>query len=449
MKLTAVITEYNPFHNGHIYHLKQARKMTDSDGVIVIMSGNFVQRGTPAIFDKWHRTKMALLNGADLVIELPCAYAISSAESFAFGAVSIINSLNAIQNLVFGSETGDIQSLQSIAKLLYEVDFVDVKNPRGIENYKISSNDNLSSANNKYHFIQEYKHHLQASLNDGLSYPKARWNALSKTLHSSSTINTNTGYDELNLQHFNQANNILGIEYIKSLYRLNSSIKANCIKRMGGSYNSATIDGEYSSATAIRNHILHGNHCNIPISNMLQSAIPENLYDIYKNASPVNEEALYPYILYELWSKSPEDLQHIEGISEGLHHRIIKCSEYSNNYDELIENIKTKRYTRTRIQRALLSIFLNINKEFTQQIYSSGNDVYARILGANEKGRAIIKHIKTTSQIPIITNVNKFVPSSDNMKNLMELEHRADNLYTLLQSNPTCGTNKTHQPIIL
>ncbi len=419
MKLTAIIAEYNPLHNGHIHHINLSKKLTSADGIIVIMSGNFVQRGTPAIYNKWIRTQMALLCGADLVIELPSAYAIASAEHFSFGAISIIHGLYKVQDIVFGSETDDIHKLDKIANFLYQLEY----NQKNIDIQQLS----------KYQDMMKY------FLNTGMSYPKARSNALNKVLHI-----------ETDFLYKNSSNDILGIEYIKSIRRLNSHIKTYSIKRQGSNYHSTAIKNEvqhFSSANAIRKQLLS----TIDDDNFykIKDSIPAALHDIYQNTVVTSEQSLYPYILYKLWSEDVNSLKNISEISEGLENRIIQSSIHSTDYNDLIDKIKTKRYTRTRIQRALLNIVLNLKKEDIHEIYKTNQHIYARILGANQKGRHIIKYLKNYSNIPIITNINKFIPYSNYMQQLIEFDHRTNDLYTLLSNNPSKGENQKHPPILM
>ncbi|MGL5084152.1 MAG: tRNA(Met) cytidine acetate ligase, partial [Clostridium sp.] len=209
MNITGIITEYNPFHNGHLYHLDSAKSRTSSDGIICIMSGNFMQRGEAAMVDKFERTKMAIENGVDLVLELPTFYALSSAEQFAKGSVSILNSLGVVNNIFFGSECGNVDDLIKIAKVLV-------------------------------HEPLEFKEELKINLDKGLTFAKSREISLVKLLK-----------DENLSQILQNSNNILGIEYIKALLTLNSEISPLTLKREGASYNDKTLSSQFASATSI------------------------------------------------------------------------------------------------------------------------------------------------------------------------------------------------------
>lgn len=213
MNITGIITEYNPFHSGHLYHLNSAKEITNCDGVICIMSGNFIQRGAPAIIDKWARAEMAIENGVDLVIELPSFYALSSAEIFAKGSVTILDSLGVVNSIFFGSESGNIEELINISKILaYEP--------------------------------LEFKNLLKSNLKKGITYAKARENSLKE-------FTNNIDISKI----LNNSNNILGIEYIKTLIRLNSNINPLTLTRVGGTYNDKTLNNDFSSATSIRESI--------------------------------------------------------------------------------------------------------------------------------------------------------------------------------------------------
>ena len=214
MNICGIVAEYNPFHNGHVYHIEETKKITECDGIVAIMSGNFIQRGVPALFDKWTRTKMALKNGVDLVIELPSYYATSSAEYFAQGSVALLDGLGVVKNISFGSNTTDIDALKRIANVLY-----------------------LEPEN--------YKKLLQSELKRGVSYPIARSNALKNFLKKE--------YDAKYIADILlDSNNILGIEYLKALLYSNSQIKPVVVERKGSTYNSTEVIDNICSATAIR-----------------------------------------------------------------------------------------------------------------------------------------------------------------------------------------------------
>ncbi|OOP73937.1 nucleotidyltransferase [Clostridium beijerinckii] len=358
--LTGIITEYNPFHKGHEYHLSKAKSDTNADGIVCVMSGNFMQRGIPAIIDKWRRAEMAIKNGVDLVLELPLVYSISSAEHFAFGSVSLLNSLGVIDHLYFGSEEGNVSILEDIAKVL-------VSEPL------------------------RYKKLLKDNLDLGLPFHLSRANALKDYLNSNKLLDT-----------ISNSNNILGIEYIKSLIRLNSSIVPKTIKREGSLYNDINISALFASATSIRKHLKEKS------LNDLTDIIPKASYDILLDLSSskypfIFEEDTFKYIKYKLLTNE-RSLSNLPDVSEGIDNKILKEILRSNSLNELILNSKSKRYTYTRISRILLQSFLNL-EDFDLLNLSKSPVPYARVLAFNSTGQRILKSIKTNSSINLITKV--------------------------------------------
>lgn len=403
MNLTGIITEYNPFHNGHLLHLNAAKTHNNSDGIICIMSGNFVQRGEAALLDKWSRTQMALENGVDLVIELPTYYAVSSAENFAFGSIAILNSLNCVNDIFFGSECGDVNELKKIANILtYE--------------------------------SNEYKGILKYYLKKGLSFPSARENALFKILNSSNLDLKNT---------LSSSNNILGIEYIKALIKLDSSISPKTFKREGSNYNDVELNSCYSSATSIRKSLEQSSN-NI---NLVKDYLPINSTNIL-NQKFLNSEyfskdkILYNLIKYKLITNCV-NFNNLSDVSEGIENKILKEIYYSKDLNDLILRCKSKRYTYTKLSRLLIKIFIgfeNYNEEDLKDI----NNLYCRVLGFNSKGRDILKIIKQTSTIPIITNVGKY-PNNK----LLELDIQATRAYSILDNKLDSNADFFNQPVIL
>ena len=355
-----VIAEYNPFHNGHLHHLEKSIEITNSDFVVAIMSGNMVQRSEPAILDKWARTEMALKSGVDLVIELPTAFATSAAEDFAYGSIKILKELKIIDFLSFGSAHGEIDDLETIADI----------------------------------FIQEpedFVEYIETSLHDGVSYPKAISNA----------INSYTGTDRYS-KILSDPNNVLGIEYIKQIKKQNFSITAITIKRNGETHNSLR-NTEFASGTAIRNAIKN----NEDISSM----VPYNTFEVLKQNEEfinINDLAEYEQILfYKIRKISLNDLANIQDVTEGLENRIKKAAYISNDYNALIDNIKTKRYTESKIRRILLNILLDITKK-DMEIFKKSRP-YMRVLGFNNRGKALISEIAAANpKLDIIISVSSF-----------------------------------------
>lgn len=366
MKTVGLIAEYNPFHNGHKYHMEEAKKLTNADYVVVVMSGDFTQRGCPAIMDKFVRAHMALAEGADLVIELPAVYATASAEYFALGAVSILDRLGCVDALVFGSESWDSCSFNQIAEFL-------VNEP------------------------EPYQAILKEKLSLGLSYPSARIQALQE---SCSVPKTELG------MLLTEPNNILALEYLKALKKLDSSIAPFAIKRMGSYYYEEKITSAYSSATSIRKALLQNR---IPLT-ALRSQIPENSFPIFCRAlesiSPISLDDFSGYGAYALLSHETE-LEDIFDIDPFLANRIRKNMEQYTSLSAFADLLKTKAYTHTRITRALCHLLLQIKTADMEYYINHGICSYARVLGFRKASSPLLSAIKKASSLPLITKPAK------------------------------------------
>ena len=373
MKIVGLIAEYNPFHNGHQYHIEKAKEITSADAVIVVMSGNFVQRGTPAIMPKHLRTEMALKAGASLVLELPVCYATGTAEQFAYGAVSILNSLGCVDAICFGSECGDINVLNELAEIL--------------------CNEPV-----------EYKEALQNHLRNGLSFPLARQKAIEE-LYPSQEFS----------KILEQPNNILGIEYLKALHRLNSNIGAYTIQRISSQYHDVDLQEQFSSATALRQVI--GQNC---LDN-LTGQIPITSVDIfeknYQKRYPIYTNDFSLLLKYRLLNESKTSLKEYADVSEELANRI--CKEINNfvSFDQFCELLKTKEVTYSRISRALLHILLGIRKTDNTDIQ------YARVLGFRKDDSNVLTEIKNKTSIPLVTKITQLNDA------LLDIDISASNLY--------------------
>ncbi|MBR1737998.1 MAG: nucleotidyltransferase [Firmicutes bacterium] len=357
---TGIIAEYNPFHNGHKYHISQTKRITDAENIIVVMSGNFVQRGEPAIVNKYLRTKAALLNGADMVIELPTVYSTGSADVFAYGSISLLNSSGIIDNISFGSETGDTKPFLSAADIL-------CKEP-------------LS-----------FKSALKEELSSGISYPKARTNALSKQL----------GTD---CSYLSSANNILALEYIKALMTLNSHIKPYTIARISASYHSEDITGSISSASAVRKAISELSFDEL--KKTLSLCIPDNYLNSLLSEISSYRPTLDSYsdiLSYILCTKPPEYISSIADVTEGLENRI-KNNYTSSDITTLLSALKTKRYALSKLRRAILHIILSIKKT---DVSLSSPPPYIRVLGIRKDKSYLLSLLAKHSSLPIVTNVAK------------------------------------------
>lgn len=389
-KVLGIIAEYNPFHNGHLFHLNESKKLTGSSYTVAIMSGNFAQRGNTSIIDKWSKAKSAIECGVDLVVELPVLYSTSSAENFAEGAIKILDSLKVVDYLSFGAETADINLLNNIATVLNE-------EPK------------------------EYKSLLSEELKKGLSYPKARENALMIYL------NDIKKYSNV----LSSPNNILGIEYIKALKKYNSIIQPIAMPRHESGHNDLNYHGNIASSTAIRN-ITKNNGFDI-----LRKLMPEpsytNLIKNIKVGHMVPDLSVFEKeIIFNLRKMSIYDISQLPDVSEGLEFAIKNAANSCNSLVELLNIIKSKRYTQTRIQRILLYSLLGITKK--DIAISKKTQPYVRVLGFNEKGKYLISEVaKANPKLNIITSVKKFTDKNlnRNLKSMLEKDIWATDVYTI------------------
>ncbi|HEY9062325.1 MAG TPA: nucleotidyltransferase [Pseudobacteroides sp.] len=419
MTVLGLIVEYNPFHNGHKYHMEEAQKLTNADFTVCIMSGNFIQRGEPAIVNKWARSRMALMSGADLVIELPTVYSMASAEYFAYGAVKLLDSLGIVDYICFGSESGNIEDLELIADVL-------INEPEAFKSY------------------------LQKSLSEGHSYPLSREKALSMYF---------TNYlqnPDMILRTIASSNNILGIEYIKAVKRLNSNIKFQTIKRISNDYNSEEVSGSISSATAVRKFIGVNQSTN-SLAN-LESLVPTASFsalmdEFSAGRGPVFSHSFENYIIGLLRKMSLEEIKNLPYVSEGLENRIKKSAEDSGTLENLISGIATKRFTRTRIQRIIFSVLTGLTQNMFNSFNSYGGPQYVRILGFNTKGRVLLKRMKPHCTLPIITKTSQFKNSCNPMlRKMLQLESESTDLYVLGYKNPKfkkAGQDFTQNPVMI
>lgn len=386
--ILGIVSEYNPFHNGHLRHLNYSKDVTKSAFTICIMSGNFTQRGDTALIDKWTRAEMAIKQGIDLVIELPTLYATSSAENFAEGAIKILNSLGIVDYLSFGSELGELSPLNDIADILY-------KEPK------------------------EFSSLITKQLKSGLSYPKARELAISMY------FGTSKKYSSI----LENPNNILGIEYLKALKKYKSTIRPFTVKREYSDYNSKTIKNGFASSTAIREMISKQQNIHYVVPYETYELLEEKnkLGEIVPNLSVFEKE-----IIYNLRKMTVSEIAKLPDVSEGLEYRIKESANISNTLESLITNIKTKRYTRTRIQRILLYSLLGITEKDIN--ISKKTIPYIRVLGFNKHGKRIISAIAANNpKIKIIVSVKKFMETNtdNNLKTMIAKDILATNIYTL------------------
>ncbi len=425
LKICGIITEYNPFHNGHLYHLKKAKKISDADYVICIMNGNFMQRGYPALLDKWTRTKMALAAGVDLVIELPLIYGIRSAEYFASGAVNLLEKTGLISTIVFGSEDPDMHLLQKIANILLEEP-------------------------------PAYRVALKSLLASGINFPEARNQALVKYLTNCEKISNRQG--EKISEIINRPNNILAIEYLKSLLKLNSSIKAVSIKRYKTDYHAMETNEKIASATAIRKILKNNNISTLDKLNKVKPFVPHRTYQeielsYIKNNLILDETNFSAMLLSKIRTLTPAQLLTFAEVNNGLENRIVQQARKSGNYQDLIKKITTRAYTETRIKRNLLHILFNLTA--TQFSFFKNQDLYLRVLGIKKGREDLLSMLHKKSSLPLIINPAEYLRDI-NLNHPKPLERSlsydilSSDLYTLLR--PVKGDRQArkdfHTPLL-
>lgn len=382
MKIVGLITEYNPFHNGHLYHMQKAKEITGADSLIAVMSGNYVQRGTPAIMPKHLRAEVALEAGIPLVLELPVCYASGSAEYFADGAISLFEKLGCIDSICFGSECGDYYLLEKVAH-------VTADEP------------------------EAYKQTLQDALKQGLSFPLARQAALKAYFQDPSL-------DDI----LEQPNNILGIEYIKALYLRKSPIGAYTIRRKISGYHDKELSPGYSSASAIRRLLAFaGNSVHLASEEMydepglsevltrLEGQVPpsciRSLEETHRVRYPVYANDFSLLFRYRLLTETRESLAGYLDMTEELANRMINHANDFITFDQFCDLLKTRDMTYSRISRCLLHILLNIRTEDMTLYKEEGGCQYARVLGFSKDGAKLLTCIKRTSSVPLLTKLTQ------------------------------------------
>ena len=389
-RVLGIVGEYNPFHNGHLYHLQQSKKLTSSNYTVAVMSGNFTQRGSTALIDKWSRSEIAIRCGIDLVLELPTLYATSSAENFAEGSIKLLNSLKVVDYISFGAETSNIDILENLADVLY-------REPR------------------------EYKNILSHELGKGLSFPKARENALMLYLNDIRKY----------VNVLSSPNNILGVEYLKALKKYKSNIKPVSIARFETGYNDTNYTANIASATAIRNIVKNGGF------DILRRLLPDPSYSILmqniKQGHVIPDLSVFErQIIYNLRKMDVSEIAELPDVSEGLEFSLKKAANTCNNIVEFLNTVKSKRYTSTRIQRILVYCLLGITKK--DMLLSRKTNPYVRVLALNQRGKFLISEIaKANPKLEIITSVKRFVDnnSNKNLKLMLDKDIFATNVYTI------------------
>lgn len=379
MKAVGIIAEYNPLHNGHIYHIEESKKLAGKDAVVVAMSGNFVQHGEPAILDKWERTRLAIENGADVVIEIPAVFCAGNSMQYANAGVKILESLGIVEDIAFGSESGNVEELSTIAN-----------------NLKMYSDElNVEIAN-----IVRTK---------GCSFPAARELAYRKVVGSDCTINGLAG-----------SNDNLALSYLMANERLNPI----AIKRVGAGYNdSAAENAIYQSATGIRSMLLEGND--------VSEYMPTNVANALCQGKLTFSNKWLDTLKFSVMSMSPKDIDDCPSGGEGLGNKLKAEISQATSWDGLIKSVKSKRYTYSRISRLCIQIILGIRRNSM----NNSNPGYIRVLGLSAKGRELLSYAEKNEMctLPIITNVGRSVVKLDeDSKNQLEMDIHASDVYNLV-----------------
>lgn len=395
MSVIGIVCEFNPFHNGHKYLIDSIKK--DGDAVVCVMSGNFVQRGEPAIADKRIRAKTAFLCGADLVIELPVAFSVAGAQTFARGGIKLLDSLGVVDTLAFGSECGNVELLEKTANVIES---------------------------------EEVNKEIIEKLKTGETYASAREKAVRKIF----------GSDFADVLH--NPNDILAVEYISALNFLHSKIKPEAIKRICVSHDSAEAEGVFASASLIREKMKNGEN--------YKEFMPYNTFEILEKAvnegnAPADYAKLDIAILAFLRKATAEDFSDVPDVYEGIENRIIAASRNAKTLSEVFDNAKTKRYTHARIRRIVLCAFLGINNS-----HLACGSPYIRVLGFNDKGRELLHKTAKTAKLPMVVRLSDISNLGAKENKIFSLESTATDIYNLtLPKIRECGTEMTDSPVII
>lgn len=401
MKATGIIVEYNPFHNGHHFHITEAKKKTNADLIIAVMSGNFLQRGEPALIDKWARTKMALANGVDLVFELPYAFATAHAPLFAKGAIQLLDAAHC-QAFCFGSEEGSISPFENSLALL-----------------KTTKTEQEAT--------------IKEAVSRGLSYPKALNEAYIAAAQSATPKKT---YADLT-----QPNNILGFHYVQAAADIHSAMRPTTVQRIGAHYHDETISGNrIASATGIRK-ALFATESLEDVHSYLPDKTSEELVNWQSTYSSFGSwEAFYPFLRGTILRDGPERLHAIADVTEGIENLFYRAAMNHETFSGFMQAVKSKRYTWTRIQRMLTHIYTGFTSDRRRQIEAPS---YLRLLGMTQTGRLYLNEHKKRFQLPLISKVSAFSDAS------LELDIHAANMYALGIDKETAqlGSDYRNAPI--
>ncbi|WP_431799515.1 nucleotidyltransferase [Halobacillus andaensis] len=380
MKACGIIVEYNPFHNGHAYHVMQSKQKSNAACIAAVMSGPFLQRGEPAIIDKWHRTKAALSAGVDLVIELPYIFAVQHSDYFSKGAVLSLAALQ-VDSICFGSENGNIEPF-------------------------IKAYEDLNAHQHAY------ESSLKEELSRGRSYPDAARMA-----------NETIGIS-LNEFDYSAPNNILGYSYVKQIRAFAPHIEPLTIKRKESNYHDTDLSGRMASATSIRKALKKQNKLTSHISEALPETTIDELHAYYNQSNLWHDwEDYFNFLHYTIMTTPAKDLQAIHGMDEGLEHRFKQKIKSSTSFQEFMQRVKTKRYTWTRLQRLCTHILVGLTKEEATAYLAKDKVPYIRVLGMTETGRQYLNVHKKRFNVPLITQPQQL------SNGLLETEERAAAAY--------------------
>lgn len=401
MRVAGIIAEYNPLHNGHVYHLQQARMASHSDYVIVVMSGDYVQRGEPAVADKYIRTQWALEAGADLVLELPAACALSSAERFAAGGVKILAGTGVLNSLCFGSETPDISSLEQAAQALSE-------EPPA--------------------FLQSFREQLSL----GKSYPRARYDALEACGASPALLET-----------LRSPNSILGMEYIRYLKKYAPEAQPVAIHRQGGGYNDTELTGAFSSATAIREALFKGDP-------QAMNGMPMYVAGRFQigGIRPISLAEAETLMLYALRRMSAIEIAELPDVQEGFENVLYRSARQAVSLEQLFSMLKSKRYTMARCKRIAMSALIGLTKSLSRSTMED-NALYLRVLGFKRNARPLLSAIGHKRTLPLLirrADIENCPPAG---QALIDLDMRAHDIYALLAKQDSPVRDFSQPPVVL
>jgi len=394
MKVSGIICEYNPFHNGHLYHIRKTRE-NGATHIVAVMSGNFVQRGDTAIMDKLERARLAVRSGADLVIELPVQYSLASAENFASGAVHLLDSMGAVDELSFGSECGDTEKLRNA------METVDLA--------ALTHADEIKSIMEK-----------------GYTYPRAL----------NSVVN---GYDPEAAAVIAEPNNTLAVEYLRALKKSGSAMEPFTVMREKAAHDGTKAADGFASASMLREMIENGESIDSFTTEDWAAAVKNAV----KNGGTASLSRLERVILYKLRTCSVEEIGQICDVGQGLEHRIYGA-RMAGSLDELLFTVKTKRYTMARIRRIMLALLIGITKADMEQL-----PPYGRILAFNERGREVLARAKGSARIPFGSSIAKLSQLGDIAERFAELEIRASDIYGLALDTVTSAQKDYRAKIMI